>query len=72
MELVMKSAELKGKNVNELTVLLGNCKKELFNLRFQRTNGTLSNTARVSIVKRTVARIKTLINNMSFSTNGDK
>lgn len=68
----MKSAELKGKNINELEVLLGNHKKELFNLRFQKINGTLSNTSRVTIVKRTVARIKTLINNMSSSTNGDK
>lgn len=68
----MKTAELKGKNANELEVLLGNYKKELFNLRFQRTNGTLSNTSRVSIVKKTVARIKTLMNIMSSSKNGDK
>ncbi len=66
----MKNAELKGKNVNELDVLLTNCKKELFNLRFQRTNGTLSNTSRVTIVKRTIARIKTLINNISSSNGG--
>jgi len=63
----MKNAELKSKNIDELGVLLADCKKELFNLRFQRANGTLSNTARVSIVKRAVARIKTLINNMSSS-----
>ncbi|MCT4635614.1 MAG: 50S ribosomal protein L29 [Rickettsiales bacterium] len=66
----MKSAELKGKTVDELTVLLANSKKELFNLRFQKTNGTLSNTSRVSVVKKSVARIKTLINIMSSSNGG--
>lgn len=66
----MKNVELKGKNVDELSVLLANSKKELFNLRFQRSNGTLSNTARVSIVKRSIARIKTLINNISSSNGG--
>lgn len=66
----MKNVELKGKNVDELSALLANSKKELFNLRFQRSNGTLSNTARVSIVKRSIARIKTLINNISSSNGG--
>jgi len=70
MELTMKNAELKGKTTDELDGLLLNFKKELFNLRFQRTNGTLSNTSRVTIVKRTIARIKTLINAMASSING--
>lgn len=66
----MKSAELKGKTVDELNVLLSNSKKELFNLRFQKTNGTLSNTSRVTVVKKSVARIKTLINQISSSNGG--
>ncbi len=68
----MKVAELKNKGKDELNTLLGNSKRELFNLRFQKTNGVLTNTARVTIVKRTVARIKTLINNLSSSTDGGK
>ena len=70
MELAMKTAELKDKTISELEVLLGNFKKELFNLRFQKVNGALANTARVTIVKRTIARINTFINNMSSSVNG--
>ncbi len=66
----MKNSELKGKNLDELDAYLLNCKKELFNLRFQRTNGTLNNTSRVTIVKRTIARIKTMINNISSSNGG--
>ena len=34
-------------------------KKEQFNLRFQRATGQLENTARVRVVRRDIARIKT-------------
>jgi large subunit ribosomal protein L29 len=64
---MMKIAELKTKKVDELNNLLANGKKELFNLRFQKVNGTLTNTARVSIVKKTIARINTLLRNISIS-----
>ncbi len=65
----MKISELKNKGLDELNVLLGNFKKELFNLRFQTANGLTTNTSRVSVVRRTIARIKTLITSL---TNGGK
>ena len=37
-----------------------NLKKEQFNLRFQRATGQLQNTARVRIVRRDIARAKTI------------
>ena len=37
-----------------------NLKKEQFNLRFQRATGQLENTSRVRVVRRDIARIKTL------------
>jgi large subunit ribosomal protein L29 len=37
-----------------------NLKKEQFNLRFQRATGQLQDTARVRIVRRDVARAKTI------------
>ncbi len=37
-----------------------NLKKEQFNLRFQRATGQLENTARVRVVRRDIARLKTL------------
>ncbi len=67
----MKIDELKGKGSDELNVLLGNFKKELFNLRFQKANGTITNLARFAVVRKTIARIKTLINNPSASMNGE-
>lgn len=35
-------------------------RKEQFNLRFQRATGQLENTARIRIVRRDIARIKTI------------
>lgn len=57
----MKNSELKSKNTDELNVLLNSFKKELFNLRFQRANKSLTNVARFSIVRKTIARVKTLL-----------
>ena len=35
-------------------------KKEQFNLRFQRATGQLENTSRVRVVRRDIARVKTI------------
>ena len=59
----MKIEELKNKTLDQLKSVLIDLKKESFNLRFQKANGQLENTARVKIVKRSVARVLTLINN---------
>lgn len=61
----MKNQELKNKGLDELNVLMHNFKKELFNLRFQKANGTISSLSRFSVVRKTIARIKTLINSLS-------
>ncbi|MGD9761302.1 MAG: 50S ribosomal protein L29 [Candidatus Izemoplasmatales bacterium] len=36
-------------------------KKELFDLRFKQATGQLENTARISIIKKTIARMKTVL-----------
>ena len=38
-----------------------NLKKELFDLRFKQATGQLENTARVSNIKKTIARMKTVL-----------
>jgi large subunit ribosomal protein L29 len=38
-----------------------NLKKELFDLRFKQATGQLDNTARLSTVKKTIARMKTVL-----------
>ena len=59
----MKIEELKNKTLDQLKSILIDLKKESFNLRFQKANGQWENTARVKVVKRSVARVLTLINN---------
>ena len=54
----MKAEDYRGKTVDELTESLN----EAFNLRFQRSTGQLENTARVGLVRRDIARIKTILN----------
>ena len=44
------------------TTQLTELQKEQFNLRFQAAGGQLENTARVQVVRRDIARIKTLMN----------
>ena len=61
----MKIDELKNKTIDQLKSILIDLKKEAFNLRFQKANGQLENTSRVKVVKRSVARVLTFINNLS-------
>ena len=57
----MKQSELKDKNVDQLKEDLNSFKKEAFNLRFQKAGGQLENTARVRVVRRSIARILTIL-----------
>ena len=61
----MKIDDLKTKSEDELKVELGSLKKEAFNLRFQQATGQLENTARVRQVRRSVARVKTILSGKS-------
>ena len=54
----MKPADVRAKTEDELTDQLENLGKEIFNLRFQRANGQLENTARVRQVRRDIARME--------------
>jgi len=57
----VKAADVRAKPDDELAGELDNLGKEVFNLRFQRANGQLENTARVRQVRRDIARIKTVL-----------
>lgn len=56
----MTISELRSKTDAELLNQLDDAYQELFNLRFQRATGKLTNTARMKEVRRQIARIKTL------------
>ena len=58
----IKISDLIQKKDDELKKQLDDLNKEKFNLRFQASNGQLSNTGRVREVRRSIAKIKTLLN----------
>jgi large subunit ribosomal protein L29 len=53
---------LKAKSAAELKEELVSAKKELVNLRFQNATSQLDNTARITEVRKNIARIETVIN----------
>lgn len=57
---MIKTEDLRVKTDDELAVQLNELKKEQFNLRFQTATGQLEKPARVRVVRRDIARIKTL------------
>jgi large subunit ribosomal protein L29 len=56
----MKAKELRELTDEELERKLVDTRQELFNLRFQLVTGALENTARLTLVKREIARITTI------------
>ena len=53
--------DLKAKSAAALAEDLVAAKKELFNLRFQNATNQLDNTARITEVRKNIARIQTVI-----------
>lgn len=57
----MKPSDVRAKTVDELKDELVSLKKEQFNLRFQRATQQLENTSQVRKVRRSIARVKTVL-----------
>ena len=57
-----KFSELIKLDLNVLKDKMAVLRKESLNLRFQKSSGQLEKTARISVVKKQIARIKTAIN----------
>ena len=57
----MKLKEIKKLTADQLHKNLNKFKKDLFNLRFQKTNGQITNPSKFKETKKTIARINTLI-----------
>ena len=56
----MKSADARAMTLDQIDDEVLKLKKEQFNLRFQRATGQLENTARVRVIRRDIARLKTV------------
>ena len=55
-----KQENISVKTDDQLSTQLGELKREQFNLRFQSATNQLEKPSRVRVVRRTIARIKTL------------
>ena len=61
MAKLMTASDVRAKTPDELTTMLLDLRKEQFNLRFQRATGQQENTSRVKVVRRDIARVKTIL-----------
>ena len=57
----MKKKEIKKMTQKQILENLEKLKKDLFNFRFQKTNGQIKSPAKIRETKKTIARLKTLI-----------
>ena len=58
----MKNKEIKKFSHDELKSNVNALKKVLFNIRFKKVNGQLEDTAKISQIKKDVAKMLTLLN----------
>ena len=57
----MKTNELRKLTTEELNKKMTDCKEELFTLRMQKATGMLEKPSRINELRKTVARIKTIL-----------
>jgi large subunit ribosomal protein L29 len=58
----MTSEELRAKTADEISKIILDLRKEQFNARFQKSQGTMEKTDSVRKNRRTIARAKTILN----------
>ena len=59
----MKIKEIKKLSADEIKNKVNSLKKDLFNFRFRKVNGQIENTAKISEIKKDVARLLTTLKN---------
>lgn len=64
----MKATDLRNSSSDELEKQLDELLKEQFNLRMQRGSGQLSRPSQMRAVRRDIARVKTIMNEMKAGT----
>ena len=57
----MKKKDLKKMTKDQALKDLDKFKKDLFNFRFQKVNGQVTNPSKINITKKNIARLKTII-----------
>ena len=68
----MKASEMRDLNLEEMHRKVSDLKEELFNLRFQHEIGQLENPQRMKLTKREIARLKTIIGEVTLNNKEDE
>lgn len=58
----MNIKDIRSKTNEEIAQEIKNCKREQLNIRFQRAAGEFTNTSRVKLLRKSIARLKTVVN----------
>ena len=57
----MRKSEIKKLSKDEMIKNIDKLKKDLFNFRFQKINSQVTNPAKISETRKTIARLKTIL-----------
>jgi large subunit ribosomal protein L29 len=68
----MKPSEMRLLSIEELHSKLGDARQELMNLRFQIITGQLTDTSRLKVSRRLIARYETLLRERELAEEGTK
>ncbi len=68
----MNAADLRSKSVEELNEELVALRREQFNLRMQQATGELAQVHQHGRVRKDIARVKTILNELSRAAGEDK
>lgn len=66
----MKATEIREMSNEELTKKLEEFKSELFVLRFKNETGQLENPMKINLIKKDIARVKTVLRERAANVNG--
>ena len=67
-----KTSDIRELPVSELTERLDETREELFNLRFQLATGQLDNYRRVRLLRRDIARVKTVLRERELASQNEE
>jgi large subunit ribosomal protein L29 len=67
----MKSSEIRALNPEEIKSRLSDSREELMKLRFQQVTGQLTDTSRLRIVRRDIARMETILREQTAEVEGE-
>lgn len=63
----MKTKDIRNMTEQEINAKIADLKEELFNLKFQAALGNIEKPARMNEIKRTIARMKTILTEKASS-----